>query len=102
MKMAPAPDVRVYGIVVEKDVDIPMRDGARLKADVFRPDDGGTFPAILNLGPYQKDKLWVPPANLEENPNPLMNSETLNPQSYAPQRHAPSPCDARGRAQTTR
>ena len=28
-----------------------MRDGARLKADVFRPDDAGKFPAILNLGP---------------------------------------------------
>ena len=61
MKMEPAPTVPVYGIVVEKDVDVPMRDGARLKADVFRPDDGGKFPAILNLGPYQKDKLWVPP-----------------------------------------
>jgi predicted acyl esterase len=49
MKMEPAPDVPVYGIVVEKDIDVPMRDGARLKADVFRPEDGGTFPAILNL-----------------------------------------------------
>ena len=73
MKMEPAPDVSVYGIVVEKDVDVAMRDGARLKADVFRPHDAGTFPAILNLGPYQKDKLWVPPGNLEEKPNPLMN-----------------------------
>src|SRR5215469_14464291 len=73
MKMEPAPGVPVYGIAVEKDVDVPMRDGARLKADVFRPDDAGTFPAILNLGPYQKDKLWVPPGNLEESPNPLMN-----------------------------
>ena len=73
MKMELAPDVPVYGIVVEKDVDVPMRDGARLKADVFRPDDPGTFPAILNLGPYQKDKLWIPPGNLEEKPNPLMN-----------------------------
>jgi predicted acyl esterase len=36
-----------------------MRDGARLKADVFRPDDAGTFPAILNLGPYQKDTFAV-------------------------------------------
>jgi len=25
------------------------------------------------LGPYQKDKLWVPPGNLEEKANPLMN-----------------------------
>src|SRR6516164_9388051 len=39
MKMEPAPDVSVYGIVVEKDVDVAMRDGARLKADVFRPHD---------------------------------------------------------------
>src|SRR5262249_9416306 len=53
MNMEPAPGVPVYGIVVEKDVGVPMRDGARLKADVFRPDDAGTFPAILNLGPYQ-------------------------------------------------
>ena len=48
-----------------------MRDGARLKADVFRPDDGGRFPAILNLGPYQKDKLWVPPPTLEEAAEPV-------------------------------
>ena len=41
-----------YAVVVEKDVDVPMRDGVRLKADVFRPQDGGKFPAILNLGPY--------------------------------------------------
>jgi len=52
MKMEPAPGAAAYGIAVEKDVDVPMRDGARLKADVFRPDAAGAFPAILNLGPY--------------------------------------------------
>src|SRR5215471_1636437 len=96
MKMEPAPDVPVYGIVVEKDVDVPMRDGARLKADVFRPDDGGTFPAILNLGPYQKDKLWVPPGNLEEKPNPLMNWETVNPQWWVPKGYGAVRVDGRG------
>jgi uncharacterized protein len=96
MKMEPAPDVPVYGIVVEKDVDIPMRDGARLKADVFRPDDAGTFPAILNLGPYQKDKLWVPPGNLEEKPNPLMNWETVNPQWWVPKGYGAVRVDGRG------
>ena len=30
-----------YPIVVDKDVDVTMRDGARLKADVFRPYDDG-------------------------------------------------------------
>src|SRR5262245_45267857 len=73
MKMEPAPGVPVYGIVVENAVDVPMRDGARIKADVFRPDDAGTFPASLNVGPEKKDKLWIPPGNLEEKPNPLMN-----------------------------
>ena len=96
MKMEPAPGVPVYGIVVEKDVDVPMRDGARLKADVFRPDDPGTFPAILNLGPYQKDKLWVPPGNLEEKPNPLMNWETINPQWWVPKGYAAVRVDGRG------
>ena len=96
MKMEPAPGVPVYGIAVEKDVDVPMRDGARLKADVFRPDDAGTFPAILNLGPYQKDKLWVPPGNLEENPNPLMNWETVNPQWWVPKGYAAVRVDGRG------
>jgi len=37
-------------ILIEKDVGVPMRDGARLKADVFRPKDGTLVPALLNLG----------------------------------------------------
>jgi uncharacterized protein len=85
-----------YGILVERDVEIPMRDGTRLKADILRPDDAGTFPAILNLGPYQKDKVWVPPDNLEEKPNPLMNWETINPEWWVPKGYAAVRIDARG------
>ena len=86
----------VHGIVVEKDVDVAMRDGARLKADVFRPDDGGKFPAILNLGPYQKDKLWIVPDTLAEAPNEWMNWETINPQWWVPRGYAAVRIDARG------
>ena len=51
-----------YKLIVEKDVKIPMRDGAILYADVLRPDTGGErVPAIMNIGPYQKDRLWIPP-----------------------------------------
>jgi putative CocE/NonD family hydrolase len=85
-----------YGLLVDRDVDVPMRDGARLKADVIRPDDGGKFPAILNLGPYQKDKVWVPPAALEEKPNPLMNWETVNPEWWVPRGYACVRVDGRG------
>jgi predicted acyl esterase len=85
-----------YGLLIEKDVDVPMRDGARLKADVFRPDDGGKFPAILNLGPYQKDKVWIPPPTLAEAPNPLMNWETVNPEWWVPKGYAAVRVDGRG------
>jgi predicted acyl esterase len=85
-----------YAIAVEKDLDVPMRDGVRLKADVFRPQDGGTFPAILNLGPYQKDKLWVVPDTLEEPPNEWMNWETINPNWWVPRGYAAVRIDGRG------
>jgi uncharacterized protein len=96
MKMEATPEAPAYGIVVEKDVEIPLRDGARLRADILRPDDGGRFPAIMNLGPYQKDKVWIPPDNLEEKPNPLMNWETVNPQWWVPRGYAAVRVDARG------
>ena len=83
-------------ILIEKDVEVPMRDGARLLADVFRPRDDGKVPAILNLGPYQKDKLWVAPDTLDEEPNPLMNWETVNPLWWVPQGYAAVRVDGRG------
>ena len=85
-----------YKMLVEKDVDVPMRDGARLKADVFRPDADGKFPAILNLGPYQKDKLWVPPPTLEEKATPSMNWETVTPEWWVPKGYAAVRVDGRG------
>ena len=36
-------------IAIEKDVEVPMRDGARLMADVFRPQGTERVPALLNL-----------------------------------------------------
>ena len=83
-------------ILVEKDVEVPMRDGARLMADVFRPKGSGKVPAILNLGPYQKDKLWVVPHTLEEKPNAWMNWETINPAWWVPQGYAAVRVDGRG------
>jgi predicted acyl esterase len=85
-----------HKVLVEKDVDVLMRDGARLKADVFRPDADGKFPTILNLGPYQKDKLWVPPPTLEEKPTPSMNWETVTPEWWVPKGYAAVRVDGRG------
>ena len=40
------------GILTEPDVRVPMRDGARMEAHVFRPGAGGPLPAILHRTPY--------------------------------------------------
>lgn len=71
---------RKMKLIIEKDVQIPLRDGTVIYADVFRPNFRESVPVILNAGPYQKDKLWIPPADLEEKANPHMNWETANPE----------------------
>lgn len=43
-------------VIWEKDVEIPMRDGVKLYADIFRPAklDGQKLPALLPWSPYGK------------------------------------------------
>src|SRR4029450_3227546 len=74
------------GVLVAKDVRIPVRDGIELAADVFRPDDGQAVPVIMTLGPYAKDVHFrdhpggaaVYPSMAEQ--GPLMHWETGNPE----------------------
>lgn len=50
---APAP---AYKTIFEKNVAVPMRDGAILRANIYRPDAGATkFPVILTIATYGKD-----------------------------------------------
>ena len=44
-----------HDVVVEKNVEAPMRDGVVLRADVYRPDAEGAFPALLQRTPYSKN-----------------------------------------------
>ena len=49
-----------YGVAINKDIMVPMRDGVRLATDVYLPTkDGlpieGTFPTIMSRTPYSKD-----------------------------------------------
>ncbi|MAG37681.1 MAG: antibiotic hydrolase [Dehalococcoidia bacterium] len=57
-----------YGVVIAKDVMVPMRDGVRLATDIYRPAlDGepvpGHFPTILGRTSYDKiwPDLWIEP-----------------------------------------
>jgi predicted acyl esterase len=88
-----------HEILIEKDIDIPMRDGALLKADLFRPRvnrGNGRFPVITTLSSYQKDKVWIPPNDLGEKANPYMNWETPNPLWWVPRGYALLRIDGRG------
>jgi uncharacterized protein len=44
-------------IAIERDLAVPMRDGVRLFANLFRPAAGGSYPVIMSVTPYGKDKL---------------------------------------------
>ena len=96
MKNTPDVSKAQHRLQVEKDLDIPLRDGMRLKADVFRPRGKGKFPAIVSLASYQKDKHWTPPADLEEKDNPYMNWETVNPLWWVPRGYVSVRVDGRG------
>lgn len=41
-------------MILERDVLVPMRDGVRLAADIYRPAGDGTFPVLLERTPYGK------------------------------------------------
>jgi predicted acyl esterase len=49
-----------YDVLIQRDVPIPMRDGASLITDIYRPSKGeqaasGKFPVILVRTCYDKD-----------------------------------------------
>ena len=44
-------------VIVEKNVAIEMRDGTTLQADVYRPNDEGQYPVLLQRTPYNKE-FW--------------------------------------------
>ena len=42
-------------MILDRDAEIPMRDGAMLRANVYRPDTDGRCPVLMTFGPYGKD-----------------------------------------------
>lgn len=59
-----------YGVIVERDVMVAMRDGVRLATDVYRPALGGrpasgAFPSILERTPYGKSQPTTRHASTE-------------------------------------
>ena len=93
----------------EWDVPIRMDDGVVLRADVFRPEAEGRYPAILSYGPYGKGlafqdgykTAWEIMAR--ENPdvlagssNKYQNWEVVDPEKWVPDGYAVIRIDSRG------
>jgi putative CocE/NonD family hydrolase len=52
-------------LVVDHNVDVPMRDGVVLRADVYRPDTGAPVPAVVNRTPYDRSSPLIQLAAIE-------------------------------------
>jgi len=50
----PEPFPGLPDVTVERDVPARMRDGVTLRADVYRPVEGGPYPVLLARNPYDK------------------------------------------------
>jgi uncharacterized protein len=96
-------------LALDQDVPVPMRDGATLRANVFRPRAEGKFPVLMTFGPYGKDvhlSQFMPPAweRIEQrHPEILYASsckhlvfETTDPEVWVPHGYVIVKVDSRG------
>jgi putative CocE/NonD family hydrolase len=44
-----------YSVTYTRNIVVTMRDGVKLKADIYRPSAEGRFPVLLQRTPYNKD-----------------------------------------------
>lgn len=98
-----------HKVLLEHDVDVPMRDGAKLKANVFHPETPGKYPVLMTLGPYGKDLHFkdnspAPWENLTQNHPEIFQAssgkymvfERPDPEVWVPNGYAIVMLDSRG------
>ncbi|HET6298468.1 MAG TPA: CocE/NonD family hydrolase [Kribbella sp.] len=86
-------------MIYERDVQIPVRDGEPLSANVYRPVEEGTYPVIVTLGPYGKDRHWADRDQQHSRDlggGPFVNWETPNPETWVPKGYVVVRVDGRG------
>jgi uncharacterized protein len=93
---APAPGIRF-----ERDVAITLRDGTKLRANVFRPDHAGQLPTIMCAHPYGKDIAPLGRFRFLRTPDPITFSsytswEAPDPSFWVPRGYAVVNLDLRG------
>ncbi|HUQ74531.1 MAG TPA: CocE/NonD family hydrolase [Burkholderiales bacterium] len=94
---------------IEWDVPVRMDDGLVLRADIFRPEGEGRYPAILSYGPYGKGLAFQEgyktawdimarenPDALAGSSNRYQNWEVVDPEKWVPDGYAVVRFDSRG------
>jgi predicted acyl esterase len=94
---------------IDWDVPIEMDDRLVLRADVFRPQEEGKYPAILSYGPYGKGLAFQDgyktaweimarqnPDALAGSSNRYQNWEVVDPEKWVPDGYAVIRVDSRG------
>ena len=98
-----------HRMVLDRDVAVPMRDGAVLRCNVFRPDTSGEYPVLMTLGPYGKDvhlsqfmpEAWEAlkrrhPEILKASSCKYLVFETPDPEMWVPEGYVVVKVDSRG------
>jgi predicted acyl esterase len=86
-------------LVYERDVPIPLSDGAILRANLYRPVDGQPAPVLMTFGHYGKDTPLTF-RNVEHfhaaGAGVFLNWETPDPEHWVPRGYAVLRVDSRG------
>ena len=48
-------DRRTHSVAIDSDVEMQVRDGTTLRADIYRPDAAGKYPTLVQRTPYSKN-----------------------------------------------
>ena len=98
-------------MIIERDVGIKMDDGLVLRANIYRPDQGGKYPTIMALGPYckgirfqeghhyaesWKNLIAKHPEIAEGSTCSYMTWETTDPERWVPHGYVVMQVDSRG------
>lgn len=97
-------------MIVEKDIPIPLSDGAVVYCNVFRPADGGPHPVLMTHGPYGKDahfqdaftpawdvlKRLYPGLDTDGSSGRYLRWETPDPDRWVPKGYVVIAVDSRG------
>src|SRR3954465_7898500 len=97
-------------MIFEKNVSIRVRDGAVLKANVFRPDGDAPVPVLMTHGPYGKGahfgeafkpqwdelKRLYPGIDTEGSSGKYLRWEVADPERWIPWNYAIVVVDSRG------